>query len=204
MQRSIQFWISQAVDGITPAIKLWAERYPLPIGEESARRLYAERGQSYPDELTGSLPFKGAQEAYWALRVEKNRSVLDMFGLSGPKGWVLPGHDAGEYLSFGRLAYSLHGYDDTSLVELVQDAVTWWHNFSWEKIQGRPRGSTAWGSAEEFENSVREAVRKLSAQQEKVTQAKVAAEMGYRVRTVRRAAKRYGGATSWREFLKRL
>jgi hypothetical protein len=201
MQRSIEVWVSQVVGEITPAIKFWAECYPLPIGEEAVKHLYTVRGQRYPDELTGLLPFRGAEKAYWGVRVEVKRSVVDMFGL---EGWTPPESEAEQRLSLGALAYALRGRDDTSLVRLVQDGVAWWHNFSVHNIQGRPRGSTAWGSPEEFKNSVREALQKLSVQQDKVTQAKVAAEMGYDVRTVRRGIKHYGGGIGWSDFLKRL
>ncbi len=160
MQRSIEVWISQAVGRITPAIKLWAECYPLPVGKVAARRLYIERGQNYPDVLSGLLPFEGAEEAYWALRVAKDQAVLDfygekykvildMFGLKGPASLEDRARDG---LWVGAFAYSLRGRDDTSLLQLVQDAHAWWHNLSVDTIQGRPRGSgTTWGTPEEFE-----------------------------------------------------
>jgi hypothetical protein len=91
MERSIERWIFQAVPQITPANTLWAECYPLPIGEAAARRRYTQRGQICDAELIGILPFEGAEEAYWALRVATNRSVLDMCGL---KGWMPPTEDA--------------------------------------------------------------------------------------------------------------
>jgi hypothetical protein len=75
------------VSQISPTIKLWADSYPLPIGKEALERLYTERGKSYGGELTSLLPFEGSEEALWALRVVKNRSVLDMFGL---QGWMPP------------------------------------------------------------------------------------------------------------------
>jgi len=76
-----------------------------------------ERGQHYPDELSGLLPFRAEEEAYWGLRVQENRSVVDMFGLKGPKGLAPPGE---EYLWFGSFAYSLRGRDDTSLMSLEE------------------------------------------------------------------------------------
>ena len=88
MQKSIEVWVSQVAGKITPAIKLWAECYPLPVGEAAARRLYAERGKRYPAALRGLLPFQGTEEAYWGLHVEENRSVVDMFGLKGLEGWA--------------------------------------------------------------------------------------------------------------------
>jgi len=171
MQRSIEVWVSQAVGQITPAIKLWAECYPLPIGVGAARHLYTEQDQSYPDELTELLPFQGTEEAYWALRVSENRAVLDMFGL---KGWAPPADHAEEYLWFGALAYSLRGRDDTSLMSLVENGTTWWRDFSSERVQGRPRGSGRWQSREHLEREVIWAGRKLLADGRKVKQEAVA------------------------------
>jgi len=183
MQRSIELWVTEAVGQAIPAVELWAECYPLPIGEAAARRLYTEQGQRYPDRLTGFLPFKGAEEAYWAVRVEVNRSVLDMFGL---KGWMPPEEDAREYLWFGSFAYSLRGYDDTPLVRLAQDGERWWRNISWEKIQGRPRGSGTWESSEQLRRDVRKAVRALREQGRNVTQEAVAELLQTNDRVLRR------------------
>jgi hypothetical protein len=128
-----------------------------------------------------------------------------MFGLKGPKGWVPPEDNAREYLWFGALAYSLRGYDDTSLVQLVENGVTWWSDFSAHKIDGRPRGSGTWDSPEDFKNQLRTAVRKLHMQQEKVTREKVAEELYCDVSTLYRWRKlAFGASTSWREALRRL
>jgi hypothetical protein len=199
MERSIDLWVSGAVGKITPAIRLWAECYPLPIGEAAARRLYIEQGQRYPDGLTGYLPFKGAKEAYWALRVEANRSVLDMFGL---KGWMPPDATAGDYLWFGGLAYSLRGHDDTSLVRLVPEAAAWWRNISWEKIQGRPRGSGTWESPGHLRREVGSAVRALHEQGDKVTQEAVADLLQTNDRVLRRWLS--DNNIDWREVKKQV
>jgi hypothetical protein len=171
MQRSIEVWTSQVIGQITPATKLWAECYPLPIGVVAAKRLYTAEGHSYPDELTELLPFQGAEEAYWGLRVVEKRSVADMFGLKGPKGWAPPGE---EYLWLGEFAYSLRGRDDKSLLRLVEDGATWWRDFSLERVQGRPRGSGTWESREHLERRLTWACRKLRADRRKVTQEAVA------------------------------
>jgi len=195
MQRSIEVWVSQVAGQITPAIKLWAERYPLPVGEVAARRVYTG-GQPYPDELTGLLPFRGEEEAYWGLRVDENRSVADMFGLKDPKGEEPPGDDAGEYLSLGSFAYSLRGRDDTSLMRLVEDGTTWWRDFSVERVHGRPRGSGMWPSVHEFESKLQTAVGELHAQGQKVTQENAASLLHCDLRTLKRWLKRSG--TDWR------
>jgi hypothetical protein len=130
MERSIERWIFQTVPQITPANTLWAECYPLPIGEAAARRRYTQRDQICDAELLiGLLPFEGAEEAYWALRVGTNRTVLDMRGL---KGWMPPTEDARAYSWFGSFAALLRGHDDTSLVGLMQNCERWWRDFSLE------------------------------------------------------------------------
>ena len=126
MRKSMDFWVSQVIRKITPAIKLWAECYPLPVGEAAARRLYAKRGKRYPAGLRGLLPFRGREEAYWGLRIEEKHSVVDMFGLKGPKGWAPSGE---EHLWLGDFAYSLRGRDVTSLTGLVEEGATWWRDF---------------------------------------------------------------------------
>jgi hypothetical protein len=193
MQRSIEVWVSRVVGHIIPAITLWAECYPLPIGEAAARRLFTGLGQRYPRELKGLLPFRGVEEAYWGLRVGENRSVLDMFGL---KGGVPPGDDAGEYLSLGSFTYSLRGRDDTSLMRLVEDGTTWWRDFSVERVHGRPRGSGMWTSVHEFESELRTAVGELQAHGQKVTQENAASLLHCDLRTLKRWLKRSG--TDWR------
>jgi hypothetical protein len=121
MQKSMDFWVSQVVGEITSALKLWAECYPLPVGEAAARRLYAKRGKQYPARLRGLLPFPGKEEAYWGLRIEEKHSVVDMFGLKGSGGWAPSGE---EHLWLGDLAYSLGGRDGTSLTGLVDEGAT--------------------------------------------------------------------------------
>jgi hypothetical protein len=174
MQRSIEVWVFQAVGQITSATKLWAQCYPLPIGVVAAKRVYTERGQNYPDELTEFLPFRGTEEAYWGLRVGEKRSVLDMFGLKSPMGMVPPDEDPEEILWLGSFAYSLRGRDDTSLLRLVEDGATWWRDFSLERVQGRPRGSGTWESREHLERRLIWARRKLRADERKVTQEAIA------------------------------
>ena len=161
---------------VDPATKLWAECYPLPIGEEAVRRLYAGSGQRYPGErLAGLLPFRGSEEAYWGVRVRGNCSVLDMFGL---KGRTPPDSGSEEYLWFGNLAYSLSGAGDTSLMDLAKNGVAWWGGFSAGKVRGRPRGSGTYGKRPElFETDVRKAVAAVRSRGEKPTQARVAGEM---------------------------
>src|SRR5215211_420018 len=143
MQRSVETWVSKVVGGTTPAIKLWAECYPLPVGEEAARRLYAGQGQSYPDALSGLLPFEGTAS---------------------------PEDQARDYLWLGAFAYSLRSLDDTSLVELVRSGARWWNDFSNKVIRGRPLGTGTWISLEEFEEALRRVVRALVAGGHKPTQ----------------------------------
>jgi hypothetical protein len=198
MQRSIEVWTSQVIGKITPAIKLWAECYPLPIGVAAAKRLYTAQGQAYPDELTEILPFQGPEEAYWGLRVSEKRSVLDMFGLKGLKGWAPPGE---EYLWLGEYAYSLRGRDGTSLTRLVEDGSTWWRDFSLEKIQGRPRGSGTWESASHLELALIDAGSELRSRGTKDTQEAVAELLQTDDRGLRRWIKDFG--LDWREVKKK-
>jgi hypothetical protein len=200
MERSIERWVSQAVPQVTPANKLWAECYPLPIGKAAVKRRYNQRGQICGDELMGLLPFEAVEEAYWALRVETNRSVLDMFGL---KGSLPPTENARAYLWFGSFAYSLRGHDDTSLVGLMQNCERWWRDFSSEKIQGRPRGSGIWESPEHFERAAQRAAREIRAHGRKVTQEALAEQFRTSDRMVRHWLKSSSFA-NWREFLETL
>jgi hypothetical protein len=201
MQRSIEVWVFQAVGQITSATKLWAQCYPLPIGVVAAKRVYTERGQNYPDELTEFLPFRGTEEAYWGLRVGEKRSVLDMFGLKSPMGMVPPDEDPGEILWLGSFAYSLRGRDDTSLMRLVEDCKTWWRDFSAERVRGRPRGSGTWGSASELESAMITAGRELRAQGRKATQEAVASVLNSSPRVVSRWIKHFG--LTWHEVKKK-
>jgi hypothetical protein len=200
MQRSIEVWVFQAVGQITPATKLWAQCYPLPIGVVAAKRVYTERGQNYPDELTEFLPFRGTEEAYWGLRVGEKRSVLDMFGLKSPMGMVPPDEDPEEILWLGSFAYSLRGRDDTSLMRLVEDCKTWWRDFSAERVQGRPRGSGTWGSARELESAMINAGRELHAQSRKATHEAVASLLHTDDRVLRRWRKNFG--LDWQDVKK--
>jgi hypothetical protein len=202
MQRSIEVWVSQVAGQITPAIKLWAECYPLPVGEVSARRVYTGGGQPYPDELTGLLPFRGEEEAYWGLRVDENRSVADMFGLKDPKGEAPPGDDTGEYLWLGSLLYSLRGRDDTRLMRLVEDAKAWWSEFSIERVQGRPRGSGTWESRDHFERELIRVSGELRAQGRKVTKDAVAKKFLTTERVLHRWIKDFN--LTWHEVRTRL
>jgi hypothetical protein len=167
MQRSIEAWTSRVAGKMTPAIKLWAECYPLPIGVVSARRLYTAREHSYPDELTELLPFRGEEEAYWGLRVIEKRSVLDMFGLKGHADY---GGDAGDYLELGSFAYSLRGRDDTCLMRLAKDGAAWWGDFSLKRIQGRPSGSGRWRSPEHLLEGFGAAAQELRSAGDEPTQ----------------------------------
>jgi len=195
MQRSIEVWVSQVVGKITPATKLWAECYPLPVGEAAARRLYAKRRKRYPAGLRGLLPFRGKEEAYWGLRAEEKHSVVDMFGLKGPEGWAPSGE---EHLWLGDFAYSLRGRDGTSLAGLVEQGATWWRDFSAESVLGRPSGSGMWTSPDEFESDLLAAVDKLRNQGDKLTQEKVASLLHCDMRTLKRWLKQSN--TSWRDI----
>jgi hypothetical protein len=198
MQRSIEVWTSQVLGQITPSTKLWAECYPLPIGVVAAKHLYAEQGQNYPDELTEFLPFRGAEEAYWGLRVSEKRSVADMFGLKSPKGLAPPDE---EYLWLGEFAYSLRGRDDTSLMRLVDEGRTWWRDFSVRRVQGRPRGSGTWESRSHFETALIQAGRQVRAQGRKVTQEAAASLLHTDARVLSRWIKEFG--LDWHEVKKK-
>jgi hypothetical protein len=197
MQRSIKMWVCRVAGKITPAIKLWAESYPLPIGVLAAKRLYTARGHNYPGELTELLPFQGSEEAYWGLRVVEKRAVLDMLGLKGPKGWAPAGE---EYLWLGGFAYSLRGRDDLSLLWLAKEGATWWRDFSLERVQGRPRGSGTWESRSHFESALIEAGRKVREQGRKVTQEAVAEQLQTSARVLSRWIRDFG--LNWHEVKK--
>ena len=156
MQKSIEVWISQVVGKITPAIKLWAECYPLPVGETAARRLYAE---TWKDDiltaLRGLLPFQGTEEAYWGQ--DTSRRIVRSWICSGSRVWEAAPSDE-EYLWFGDFAYSLRGRDDTSLMDLSGSlGKTWWRDFfQWKGFRGViPQWKrVTWTSTDEFESDL--------------------------------------------------
>jgi len=199
MQKSIEMWTSRVVRRDSLATRHWTDYYPLPIGEEVLKRRFDEYGDCPDDTLMKLLPFEGEEEALWALRVENAHSVLDMFGL---KGWTPPGDATRNYLWLGGFAYSLHGHDDTSLVELVRDGEKWWRNLSRERIQGRPRGSGTWESPGHFKRELRGAGRELHVRGLKVTQETVAELFQTNDRVLRRWLS--DNNIDWREVKKTL
>jgi hypothetical protein len=202
MRRSIEVWVSRVVGRISPAIKLWAECYPLPIGVVAAKRLYTARGAIYPGELTELLPFQGSEEAYWGLRVVEKRSVLDTFGLKHPTGVGSPSEDPSEYQWLGSFAYSLRGRDDACLTGLVVDGARWWRDFSVERVRGRPRGSGTWESREHFLAALSKAGQRLRSEGKARSQENLASCLHSNVRGLRRWVERFG--MSWKDARKYL
>lgn len=66
----------------------WHPLWPLPIGKGSATReirafgFHGREPMHELPELLNLVPFEGYEAAIWALRIERNGSTLDLFGLA--------------------------------------------------------------------------------------------------------------------------
>ncbi len=203
------------------ALSRWRGRWPLPVGLLAVERAHSDpsgffegdlfdlgssdlgSGPGSRDTLANLVPFEGDEKAIWALRVEGKDSILDLFGLtahqSEPQGRARSrrGHAA---ITPGELAYVLRGRD-TSLIGLLDSARRWWSQFSGNPIQGRPRDSGTFASADDFESALRTAVRGLRERQRKVTQESVAHVLSCDPRQLRRWLKHYN--VGWMDVLTR-
>jgi hypothetical protein len=84
---------------------------------------------------------------------------------------------------------------DTTLLDLVDAAKRWWSRFQGLPIQGRPRESGTWASAQQFQDDLRTAVSTLREQGHGITQEEVNKSLHCDVSTLKRWLKRSG--TSW-------
>lgn len=145
-------------------------------------------------EVLGVLPFGGDEKAMWALRVEAQGGVLDLFGL---EDYPTEFHKAHDIPVAGRLAFSLRG-TDTSLTDLVHEAKRWWSPFRGLAALGRPPGTGRWSSREHFLAEAKAAVTMMRIEGEKITQETVAARLHTSDRMLRDSIKRFG--SSWPEI----
>ncbi len=179
------------------ALWRWRLDWPLPVGEKAVLRAQEEFGSDYygPGHaaLLNLVPFKGEEEALWALRVCRGDTVLDLFGLASRT-------ERGTFTG-GELAYRLSG-EDTSLLDLQSKAKQWWSKRLGRAIQGRPRGSGRWTSRDDFEGTILAAVRTLRAGGRKVTLEKVAKIIPCDDRYLRDRIKYYG--FEWKDIRDRL
>jgi hypothetical protein len=145
----------------------------LPIGKEAVNRT-----APYLPEVYEAIPFNGGEEALWALRIERGKGTLDLFGLAeyGLKG-----------LSTGDVAFALRGRE-TWFVDLIRQAQRWWTKFRGHSVgAGRPLNSGVWGSRDEFVC----AVQKVIKEDPKATQEKVSVALGCDDRQLRRWISHY-------------
>lgn len=160
------------------AVEEWFGWWPLPIGREAVDRVRSELSLGYLipgyNTLLNAVPFEGDQEALWALRIERDGAVLDLFGLAAyaDKEDLYRKH---ANITKCTVVHVMRGRDTDPLISLVKHAQDWWSTFSRDRrVGGRPRNSGTWASAEEFEESLRAVVRMLHQQGARVTQETVA------------------------------
>ena len=191
LQRSTQGWASRLVVPTTDELRDWTWEWPLPIGKRALKL------KTFSWDLYNLMPFKGHEEALWAIRIDVGASVLDLFGLGTPYGQG----DERVY-TVGELGYRMHGCGRGPL-DLVARADRWWTQFRGETITGRPYGSGRWTSLDEFKKDVWSAIAALRVQDCQATQERVAELLYTGARQIRREVKRHGFA-SWKDFLKTL
>ncbi len=189
------------------SVKRWREYWPLPVGVRAVEAMISHSGHQFasggsfdldyrgPDygALLNLVPFEEDEEALWALRVERDNSSLDLFGLAdSDASRQAPNTHQRENETFtaGELRYILRG-GNKSLIDVLDSAERWWSSFSAHTVLGRPRNSGTWASAEEFEDALRKAVRNLRSQGRKVTQESVAELLSSNDRVLRGWLNRY-------------
>lgn len=193
---STRLWaITQIHPTTCPKWVDWQYTWPLPVGMEAV----ANELQVHPVlemEILGQAPFKGLEEALWALRITSGGSAVDLFGLGIPS--ARSGSEQHDY-KLGQLKYVLRG-SGTKLVHVIERAQRWWDLLRGEITGGRPAGSSIWGSRIEFWIGLRMAVRALRANGHKLTQENIAERLGYSDRELRRWLNQYG--IQWKDVPK--
>ncbi len=197
LRPSTELWVqAQEFTADTLNVYRWASMHPLPIGWRALTENREANDLSEWSEVLNVLPFAGYEKAMWALRVEVQGGVLDLFGL---EDYPTEFHKAHGIPVAGDLAFMLRGRD-TSLTDLVHEAKRWWSPFRGRALQGRPRGSGTWQDAGEFREAARNVVRTLREHGYKPTQENVAENLGCNDRVLRYWIDRYG--VTWNDLLK--
>lgn len=211
LRESTQRWACRTASGRflshhVRSVRSWPGWWPLPVGAHAAESAHIE---ACPDPLTRGLedrkppilvdivPF-GKEEALWALRVEKEGTALDLFGLADYRGKAGERRKNASVIKAGEVAYTLQGRD-TDFIDLVHAAKLWWSQFRGLSIRGRPVNTGSWNSASEYTKALQSAVHRLQEQGDKVTQEAVARILdedaicpGCTDRQIRRWSKQYG------------
>jgi hypothetical protein len=197
LRQSTELWAqAQGFTDDNLNVYRWASIYPLPIGQQAMVENREWDNQSEWSEVLNVLPFKGYEKAMWALRVEAEGGVLDLFGL---EDYPTKFHKVHRIPVAGDLAYALRG-TETSLTDLIHEAKRWWSRFRGRALQGRPRGSGTWRNAGEFRDAARNVVRTLRERGYKPTQENVAENLNCSDRVLRQWIDRYG--VTWDDILK--
>jgi ribosomal protein L37AE/L43A len=194
MRWSTVEWVLQATvrtNYAGAAVTNWHTRWPLAVGRRAVEKEPFLRRVDGWSELMNIVPFKENEEALWALRVERGSAVLDLFGLAASPTEL---HRKEGRVTFGGLKMNALGWD-TTLPDLVDAAKRWWSHFQGLPIQGRPRDSGIWASAQQFKDDMRTAVSTLREQERGITQEEVSKSLHCDVRTLQRWLTRSG--TNW-------
>ena len=213
LRESTERWIHRSGIIMAAGFDTWASEHPLPVGRESVKRLrtfdedssgrLVEKPPANAAHLQNVVPLDGEEKALWALRIEKEGCVLDLFGLAE---YQTKEHREKGKATMGELAYVMRGREE-SLRDFLQAARRWWSRFRGLPIGGRPVNTGMWTSGDEFKEALQTAIRGLRSQRRKVTQEEVAAffadRPGFPVcddSQLRRWLRQYG--LSWKDLLR--
>jgi hypothetical protein len=170
LRASTENWARQTTIISGNSTHRFLTEHPLPIGRQAIQQNQYLRMDHDWKELFQRVPFDGDEAALWALRIAREGSALDLFGLAE---YPTEEHRREGVAVMGRLAYVLRG-GDISLIDLVRAAGHWWKRFRGLPVGGRPVNTGTWGSAEEFKEALQTAIRMARGQKRGVTQEAVA------------------------------
>jgi hypothetical protein len=191
---STEEWVLRATERTNyagAAVTNWHTRWPLAVGRRAVEKEPFLRRVDGWSELMNIVPFKENEEAIWALRVERGSAVLDLFGLAA---YPTEMHKIEGVVTYGGLKMNALGWD-TTLPDLVDAAKRWWSHLQGLSIQGRPRYSGMWASAQHFQDELRTAISTLREQGRRITLEEVSELLHCDIRTLQRWLRRSG--TVW-------
>jgi hypothetical protein len=200
LEQSTALWATdRPIASDSPNRWRWASMYPLPVGRRALMTCPEMSDISAWSEVLDVLPFDEYEQAMWVLRVEDNwratgMGALDIFGLAS---YPTDLHHRLDYPVAGDLAYVVRG-QGRRMLELLDAAEKWWHQFRGLALKGRPQGTGTWRDHEHFLNAAKEAVASIRSGGGKVTQERVAEHLLTQDRQLRRWIEDFD--TTWGEI----
>jgi hypothetical protein len=179
----------------------WVSMYPLPIGRH-ALMIRPEMGDMAAwSAVFDVLPFEEYEQAMWAIRIEDDwrpagMGALDIFGLAS---YPTDLHRELRLPVAGDLAYVVRG-QGRRMLELLDAAEKWWHQFRGLALKGRPQGTGTWRDREHFLDAAKEAIASIRSGGGKVAQENVAEHLRTQDRQLRRWIEDFD--TTWGEIRK--